>query len=435
MQEHRVITSDRVSTFFRTHSSKSWHGARVPFNALETRNWDLFAALAWFIHSNRLAALRNSLQELTGRQHIILTPSGRSAIAQVLASLPHREVVMPAWICHEVKRAAEIAGKRVIYVDLGSNNINATSAEYLEAAKPGRILLIAHLFGVPTDVEAICELARKRDCMTIEDGVPALGARRNGRLLGTFADFGIFGFEQGKRFPAFHGGVIVVNSDHRIDSTKLAASRVVETKRVMPIGDLLGAIAHNLATSPWIYRSLILPLLPLRETLTNLLRSSHSQTSAGCLVKHAAVLRTASYTREMHPYQAELVLRMLNRIEQIRQQISCLASIYLEIFRDTPIASFVPAVCDIAGLMRFPISFPGKDRAEILRRAEKRGLYLKVYWPQPLPDKSEHHQFPNAVWAAENIVLLPLYGTLSPRHAELVAQTIVEIERTVPVCR
>jgi len=430
-----MIVSDSVSTSFRTQSSRSWHGASVPFNALETRNWDLFAALACFIHSDPCAALRNSLQALTGRQHVVLTPSGRSAIAQLLALLPQREVVMPAWICHEVKRAAEIAGKRVIYVDLGSNSINATSAEYLEAAKPGRILLIAHLFGAPTDVEAICELAKKRDCVTVEDAVPAFGARRNGHLLGTFADFGIFGFEQGKRFPAFRGGVIVVNNNHIINLTKLAASRVVETKRVMPIGDLLRAFAHNLATSPWIYQGLILPLLPFRESLSKLLNKSHSQPGAECLDKLAAVLHTPAYTRELHPYQAELVLRMLKRIDQIRRQIASLASVYLEGFRNTPIASFVPPECDNAGLMRFPISFPGKDRTEILRRAEKRGLYLKVYWPQPLPDKSEHHRFPNAVWAAQNIVLLPLYRTLSPRDAEEVAQTIVEIESTVPLSR
>lgn len=432
-----MTISDTVSSIsFRKQSSRSWHGASVPFNALETRNWDLFAALACFIHSDPCAALRNSLQELTGRQHVVLTPSGRSAIAQLLALLPQREVVMPAWICHEVKRAAEIAGKRVIYVDLGSNSINATSAEYLEAAKPGRILLIAHLFGVPTDVEAICELAKKRDCVTVEDCVPAFGARRNGRLLGTFADFGIFGFEQGKRFPAFRGGVVVVNNnDHAINLTKLAASRVAETKQVMPIGDLLRAFAHNLATSPWIYQSLILPLLPFRESLSRVLRKSHSQPGAECQDKLAGVLRTPAYTSEMHPYQAELVLRMFKRIDQIRRQISCLASVYLEGFRNTPIAAFVPPECDNAGLMRFPISFPGKDRAEILRRAEKRGMYLKVYWPHPLPDKSEHHRFPNAVWAAQHIVLLPLYRTLSTRAAEQVAQTIVEIDSTVPLSR
>src|SRR5207249_9456138 len=87
------------------------------------------------------------------------------------------------------------------------------------------------------------------------------------------------------------------------------------------------------------------------------------------------VPRTPYYTREMHPYQAELVLRMLRRIEAIREQIAHLAAIYLEAFRGTPIATFLPPGCDNGGLMRFPIAFPGKGRSAILRRALKRGLY------------------------------------------------------------
>jgi perosamine synthetase len=103
--------------------------------------------------------------------------------------------VIPAWICHQVKEAAEIAGKRVIYVDLAKKQHQCpTSAEYDEAARPGRILLAAHLFGVPTDIEAICKLAKSRDCVTIEDAVPAIGGMLHGRPLGTFAGLRCFQF-------------------------------------------------------------------------------------------------------------------------------------------------------------------------------------------------------------------------------------------------
>jgi len=107
---------------------------------------------------------------------------------------------------------SSVPGKRIIYVDLARNSVNATSAEYAEAAKPGRILLATHLFGIPTDIEAICELAKDRYCVVIEDVAAAFGGRRNGRFLGTFADFGIFSFQRSKRLPAF-GGAIIVNND------------------------------------------------------------------------------------------------------------------------------------------------------------------------------------------------------------------------------
>ena len=108
----------------------TWDESIVAVNRLETRTWDLLAALGWASHPDPFATVRDTLRELTGRQHILFAPSGQCAIAQVLSLLPQREVVMPAYMCHEVKRAAQVAGKRVIYVDAGKNSVNATSAEF-----------------------------------------------------------------------------------------------------------------------------------------------------------------------------------------------------------------------------------------------------------------------------------------------------------------
>jgi dTDP-4-amino-4,6-dideoxygalactose transaminase len=333
-----------------------------------------------------------------------------------------------------VKEAAEIAGKRVIYVDLARNSINASSAQYAEVARPGRILVAAHLFGVPTDIEAICELAKSRDCVTIEDAVPAFGGRLDGRPLGTFADFGVFSFQQSKRISAFRGGVIVVNNDKILDLAKLDSARVTPTVRAMPVAGLAMALAQNFATSPWIYRWLTLPMLPLRGALPSLFRkmrpaqpaTSHSSN------EQMTAPRNQYYTREIHPYQAELVLRMLRRMDNIREHVVALANIYMEVFRNTPIETFLPPGSDAGGLMRFPIAFSGKNREELLRLALKRGLYMKVLWSRPLPEESEYSRFPNAVWAARNLVLLPLYTALSAKAAELLALNVVDVERSMP---
>ena len=114
--------------------SRNGGSAIVPFNRLETSSRDFVAAFSCFWHSDPLAALREMLQEMTGQRPVILAPSGESAIAQVLLSLPQQEVVMPAYLCGEVRRAALIAGKRVIYVDLAKHSVNATSAEFAREA-------------------------------------------------------------------------------------------------------------------------------------------------------------------------------------------------------------------------------------------------------------------------------------------------------------
>ena len=133
-------------------------GTVTPPNRLETRTWDLLSSLMDLGPEDALEALREALRSLTGKRHVLFAPSCRSAIAQVLSFLPQQEVVMPAFTCPVVKTAVEVAGKRIVFVDVAKDSVNATSAEYEREATPGRVLLPTHLFGIPTDVEKVCEL-------------------------------------------------------------------------------------------------------------------------------------------------------------------------------------------------------------------------------------------------------------------------------------
>ncbi|OLD82642.1 MAG: hypothetical protein AUF67_03505 [Acidobacteria bacterium 13_1_20CM_58_21] len=435
-----MISTDQLRSQPLASSGNS-NDAIVPFNVLETRNQDLCRAFSWIFHADPLAALRRALQEWTQVEDVSFAPSGESAIAQILSLLPQQEVVMPAWICHQVKIAVRVAGKRITYVDLCKGGINATSAEYAEVARPGRILLIAHLFGVPTDVAAICELAKKRDCVTIEDAVPAVGGRQDGRLFGTFADFGVFSFEQSKRIPALRGGFIVANNRQLIAREKLERFRVVETSSVMPVLALAKAFTQNLATNLYIYRALTAKLLPLRPLVWRALRAAKGgkvspipliHTGDGQQVESNSPMlapRNPFYTREIHPYQAKLALPLIMRIEKIAEKIARLAAVYVDNFRDTPIAMLLPHECDMSSLMRFPIAFPGKARSQILRRAQKQSIHLKVMWSE----EANCEGLPNSLWIARNLVLLPLYTALSERSAECLARTLVEIDRSTPL--
>lgn len=412
-----------------------YRNAIVPFNVLETRNRDLYGAFRGLFQPDSLELLRSELRTWIGNENIFFAPSGECAIAQVLSLLPQKEVVMPAWICHQVKTAVRVAGKKIIFVDLARNGINATSAEYEEAARPGRVLLIAHLFGVPTDVQSICELAKSRDCLTIEDAVPAIGGRQNGRLLGTFADFGVFSFEQSKRIPAFRGGFIVANNSRLIDSAELERRRVTETTQSMPYLPLAKAFLQNFATHPFIYRQATRRLFPLRPRLRQFLKreksSEQPRTNANPPKDHDGPQKapnTPFYTKEIHPYQGQLALRMIRRIDEIGRKISELAEVYEQHFEGSRIATFLPAGASKSGLMRFPVAFPGRTRFDVLKMTAERGIHLKVLWSE----EEDCEGLPNCLWAARNLILLPLYTALSRESAGRIADTLLEIEDKLP---
>lgn len=391
-------------------------------NRLETHNWDLIAAMPHCWDARALEVLREKLRQMTGRRQIFFAPSGRSAIAQVLSALPHKEVVMPALTCPVVRRASEVAEKSIIYVDIERDLLNSTSANFASAAKPGRVLIPTHLFGIPTDIEQICRLAKDRGCVTIEDAAAAFPARLGGRMLGTFGDVGILSFESSKRVPAFRGAAIIVNDERAVDVTSLARRRVVPTTDAMPVRDLLFSAVYNIATIPWLYGRITLP-----RKLRFYMRKSSADT-AGTPVEAAS---DEFYNREFHSYQAALVTRVLERMGDIHKHVKRLTSIYQDAFRDTPIETFVPPGCDTAGLLKFPIAFPRGGRSEILRVALRNGLMLDTNCERPLPNEAELASFPNSLWAAQNLVLLPLYKALSLAAASRLASQVIQVEQVI----
>jgi dTDP-4-amino-4,6-dideoxygalactose transaminase len=385
-------------------------------NRLDTSNLELIWELHHAWDRSVVEELRAEIHKITRARHIIFAPSGRAAIAQVLKTLPQHEVVMPAYSCPVVKTAVEFAGKRIRYVDISSSSLNATSGDYDEEATAGRILIPTHLFGIPTDIENICALARERGCITIEDAAAALGALWHGRPLGTFADVGIFSFERSKRFPAFRGAAIIVNNESVIDPESLRRTVVVPTKRQIPLRELIFAALYNAATQPWTYGRLVLP---------SLLRGHVASTTTAEAPEEPEC--SQFYNRAFLPYQAALALRSLRRRDQIMQHIGRLVAIYDNILAQANVQTFLRADYDQRGILRYPIAVRGLSRPEFLRQALSRGLYLETNYEQPLAPRDEWSCFPNSLWSARNVVLLPLYRVLSERQAETIARKVAAI--------
>ena len=389
----------------------------IPPNRLEPSNWEFAVTAVASLGGDARPKLKQALQQRLGTGHIYFAPSARCAIAQLLSLLPQPEVVMPAFNCDVVKSAVEAAGKRIVYVDVAKDGVNATSAEFRAAAQPGRIFLITHQFGVPTDVETICEIARAHGCVTIEDAACCFGAMRNGRPLGTFADFGVFSVENWKRLAAFRGGVIAINNPTHFDPALIATKPFVTTTLTLPSREIAAAVGRNIATIPSLYGRVVLPKLI----------ESYFRRATPFVPGPGGVTQGAAFTREFHPYQARLVLGMLGRLDRIRTHIAQLVAIYQNAFSGTGVTVFLPADHDAGGLLRFPISFSTRTRAEALRAALKRGIYLETEFEQPLPDASALSQFPQSVRAGRDTILLPLYTSLSVKDATWLAGQIIEI--------
>jgi len=228
----------------------------------------------------------------------------------------------------------------------------------------------------------------------------------------------VLSFERSKRLPAFRGAAIIVNNARLFDLAKFGSFRMVKTKLRMPIREMFFGMFYSAATSPWIYGRATLPLILHKY------RGPEPFLAQEDLEDEK---RSPSYSRDFHSYQAALVLRMLKRFDTVRARIAGLVSAYRDNLAGTSIITFDPPKCDDAGLLRFPVAFPRRERSEILRLSLNRGLFLETNYEQPLPEERDWARFPNAGWAARNLVLLPLYARLSSEHAERIAKEIAKL--------
>lgn len=70
-----------------------------------------------------------------------------------------------------------------------------------------------HLWGRPCNIEALAEIAQRRNLKLLYDAAHAFGCSYQGQMIGNFGDAEVFSFHATKFFNAMEGGAVVTNND------------------------------------------------------------------------------------------------------------------------------------------------------------------------------------------------------------------------------
>ncbi|MHB8902876.1 MAG: DegT/DnrJ/EryC1/StrS family aminotransferase [Thermoguttaceae bacterium] len=73
--------------------------------------------------------------------------------------------------------------------------------------KNTRAIEVVHLFGLPCDMEAVCDLAKEKGLPILEDCAHAHNASIGGKYVGNWGQIGAFGCQGSKVLPAMEGGM------------------------------------------------------------------------------------------------------------------------------------------------------------------------------------------------------------------------------------
>ena len=76
-----------------------------------------------------------------------------------------------------------------------------------------KAIVVVHLWGMPSRMTELLDLARRHGLKVVEDASHAPGATWRGRKCGTLADVSVFSLQTSKLAPAGEGGMLLTNDD------------------------------------------------------------------------------------------------------------------------------------------------------------------------------------------------------------------------------
>ena len=146
------------------------------------------ASSGWFIGGEEVEQFENEYAAYCGTDHAIGVANGLDALHLALRALdvgPGDEVIVPSNTYIATWLAVSQCGATPVPVEPDERTYNINPALIEAAITPRtKVILPVHLYGQPSEMDPILEIARKHGLRVLEDGAQAHGARYRGRRLG-----------------------------------------------------------------------------------------------------------------------------------------------------------------------------------------------------------------------------------------------------------
>lgn len=153
----------------------------------------------------------------TGRRHALAHNNGTAALLAAFCALdlePGDEVLVPSatWWASVVPLLW--AGLVPVFCEGEPERLGLDPAD-MEAkiTERTRAVVVVHLWGLPSRMTGIFEVARRHNLKIVEDASHAHGATWRGRPCGTLGDISVFSLQGDKLAPAGEGGVLLTDDD------------------------------------------------------------------------------------------------------------------------------------------------------------------------------------------------------------------------------
>ncbi|HVP72055.1 MAG TPA: DegT/DnrJ/EryC1/StrS aminotransferase family protein [Gemmatimonadaceae bacterium] len=169
----------------------------------------------WITTGPRAHELARRVAALAGAQHGLAVNSATGALHLALAALgigPGAEVITSTYTFAACVNVIEHVGATPVLVDIEPDTLCMDPRAVEAALTPRtRVVMPVDYGGHPCALDTLMTTARARGVRVVEDAAHALGARWQGRPVGSFADVTAFSFYATKNLTTGEGGAAVTD--------------------------------------------------------------------------------------------------------------------------------------------------------------------------------------------------------------------------------
>lgn len=180
-------------------------------------------------------AFEKSIESFSGCGHAAALSSGTSALHLAMIMLgvsTGDEVLVSTFTFSATVNPIVYQQAKPVFVDSEKDTWNMCP-KALEMAIKGRIsqgnkpkaIVLVHLYGQPAKIDQIKSLADYYQIPLVEDAAESLGATFEGKMTGTFGDFGVYSFNGNKIITTSGGGTLVSKNEENIKKARFLATQ------------------------------------------------------------------------------------------------------------------------------------------------------------------------------------------------------------------
>jgi len=189
--------------------------ARAPFDSIKS---------GWVTQGPRVAEFEKAVAAYVGARHGVATTSCTTGLHLALASIgvgPGDEVIVPSFTFIASANAILYTGATVVFCEIDPRTYNADPADIEKRiTKRTKAIMPVDQIGLPCDIDAINEVAKRHGVDVVEDAAPAIGGAYKGRKVGSNAHQTVFSFHPRKVITTGEGGMITTDDDALADKAR-----------------------------------------------------------------------------------------------------------------------------------------------------------------------------------------------------------------------